>query len=115
MIKGYMGDVCFNGKLLKNHIIYIDGNRKIEKIAPFISECEGVILCDNILLVVNEGVEASQEKIRALKDEYNNSESYSVFFESLSYSQYGAKEIKEGITFIELDNTKPLCQENDCL
>ena len=74
MIKGYMGDVCFNSKLLKNHIIYIDGNRRIEKIAPFISECEGVILCDNILLVVNEGVEASQENIRTLKDEYNNSE-----------------------------------------
>ena len=107
MIKGYMGDVCFNGKLLKNHIIYIDSNRRIEKIAPFICECEGVILCDDILLVVNEGVDCSQEKIRVLKEEYNNSESYSIFFESSSYLQYGAKEIKEGITFIELDSTKP--------
>lgn len=107
MIKGYMGDVCFNGKLLKNHIIYIDGIRRIEKIVPFVCECEGIILCDNILLVVNEKVDNSLKKIRELKEEYNNSVSYSAFFKSSSYSKYGAREIKEGITFIELDTTKP--------
>ena len=100
-----MGDVCFNGKLLKNHIIYIDSNRKIESMMPFSRECEGIILCDGILLIVNTDVVNSSEQIAKLKDDYNNSESYSSFFASSSYIKYGATDIKDA-TFIELDETK---------
>lgn len=105
MIKGYLGDVCFNGKLLKNHIIYTDSNRKIERVEPFSCESEGIILCDGVLLIVNENIVNSFEQITKLREDYNNSESYSSFFATSSYIMYGATDLKDA-TFIELDETK---------
>ena len=112
MIKGYLGDVCFNGKLLKNHIVYTDSNRRVERIVPFACECEGIILCDGILFIVKEELDNSPEKITKFKEEYNHSKSYSIFFKSSSYRKYGATDIKRA-TFIEMDNTKPFSIEKE--
>ena len=107
MTKGYLGDVCFNGKVLKNHIIYIDYNRNIEKIMPFECECEGVILCDNVLLVIDSKKSNTPEIVTMLQKEYRYSKSYAEFFNLPSYKQYGATEIVDA-TFIELGDVKPL-------
>ena len=107
MIKGYLADVCYNGKLLKNHIIYINSERKIEKITPFSCECEGIILCDQVIAIVKLDVVSYPQKVAQLKEEYNSSNSYSSFLKTLSYIEYGATKA-EGASFIELGDTKPL-------
>ena len=105
MIKGYLGDICFNGRLLKNHIIYIDSEGKIERIIPFSCECEGIILCDQALAIVKPEVVSSTQSIDKLKEDYNSSESYSSFFKTPSYIEHGATEAK-GASFIEIGDTK---------
>ncbi len=107
MIKGYLGDICFNGKLLKNHIIYIDSEQNIKRIIPFSCECEGIILCDQVITLVKSDVVNSPQKVARLKEEYNSSNSYTSFFKTPSYIEYGAIET-EGASFIELGDTKPL-------
>lgn len=107
MIKGYLGDICFNGKLLKNHIIYIDSEQNIKRIIPFSCECEGIILCDQVIAIVKPDVVSYPLKVAQLKEEYNSSNSYTSFFKTLSYIEYGATKA-EGASFIELGDTKPL-------
>ena len=107
MIKGYLGDVCLNGKLLKNHIIYIDSEGKVKSIIPFSCECEGIILCDQVIAIVKFETVSSTQKVAKLKEEYNNSDSYSSFFKTPSYIEYGATDA-DGASFIELGNTKSL-------
>lgn len=111
MIKGYLGDVCFNGKLLKNHIIYTGSDKRIEKIAPFLCESQGIILCDEVLVVIKSEIADRPQKIACLKNDYNNSKSYPSFFRTSSYLKYGATEIK-GATFIEVGNAKPINNED---
>lgn len=112
MIKGYLGDICFNGKLLKNHIIYIDSEGKIEKIIPFSYECEGIILCDQTIAVIKSEVANSPQSIARLKENYNNSDTYYSFFKTPSYIEYRTTEAK-GASFIELGDTKPLSKEEN--
>ena len=107
MIKGYLGDVCFNSRVLKNHIIYINSEGKIERIIPFRCECEGIILCDQVIAIVKPDVVSNPQKVAQLKEEYNSSNSYSSFLKTLSYIEYGATKA-EGASFIELGDTKPL-------
>lgn len=110
MIKGYLGDICFNGKLLKNHIIYIDTEEKVEKIIPFCCECEGIILCDQVIALVKPEVANSPQSLATLKEEYNSSDSYTSFFKTQSYIKYVTTEAK-GASFIELGDSKHITKE----
>ena len=111
MIKGYLGNVCFNGELLKNHIIYTDSTKRIKKITPFCCESEGIILCDNILLIVKEEI-VDKLQIKGLQEVYKNCDSYISFFKTEAYSKYGATDIN-GATFIELGDAKTIKKERD--
>ena len=107
MAKGYLGDVCFNGKVLKNHIIYTDSDKSVERIVPFECECEGVILCDDVLLIIDNKRCNTPQIVATLLEDYRCAKSYAEFFNSSSYRQYGATKT-DGTTFIELGDVKPL-------
>lgn len=88
MIKGYLGDVCFNGKLHKNHIVNIDSNCRIINIEPFTHECEGIILCDDIIIIISADIIIDSSVIDELRECLDKSNSVSDFLKSKTYIKY---------------------------
>lgn len=88
MIKGYLGDVCFNGKLHRNHIVNINSNGRVTNITPFTNESEGIILCDDIIIIVSADVIISSLIIHELRECLENSNSISEFLKSETYIKY---------------------------
>ncbi|MBO5721245.1 MAG: hypothetical protein J6R61_06965 [Bacteroidales bacterium] len=101
MTKGYLGDICYNGKLHKNHIIYTNAEGRVEKISPFQKECEGIILCDGYIFLIDKDISINtmiEEEIRAC---FKNCKTLSDFYNSEPYNKYRATYI-EGAQFLEI-------------
>lgn len=88
MTKGFLGDVCFNGKLLKNHIINIDANGRVANITPFLNESEGIILCDSPIIIIAQDVIINSSVTCELKNCFERSNSISDFLKSKTYIKY---------------------------
>ncbi len=112
MIKGYLGDVCYDGNILKNHIVRIDSIGYVTDITPFKNECEGIVLCDDMLVIVNCEIGEIERVSSELQAEFDKCKSYSEFINSEGYKRDTANSKKGGsIVKIEIKEDKPYYTE----
>ena len=112
MIKGYLGDVCYDGNILKNHIVRIDSIGYVTDITPFKNECEGIVLCDDMLVIVNCEIGEIERVSSELQAEFDKCKSYSEFINSEGYKKHTANSKKGGsIVKIEIKEDKPYYTE----
>ncbi|MBR4119344.1 MAG: DUF4112 domain-containing protein [Bacteroidales bacterium] len=112
MIKGYLGNVCYNGNILKNHIVRIDSNGYVADITPFKSECEGIVLSDDMLVIVNCKIEEIEKVSLELQKEFEKCKSYNEFINSEGYKKH-ITNLTKGATIvkIEIKEEKPYYTE----
>ncbi len=100
MIKGYLGDICFNGKLLKNYVVSINPNGRVKSIEPFSNECEGIILCDDVIIIIASNININSEIKEEIKESLKEFSSISDFLKSHTYIKYGSTDIINSQLFI---------------
>ncbi len=108
MIKGYLGNVCYNGNILKNHIVRIDSYGYVTDITPFKNECEGIVLCDDMLVIANCEMKDIERTTLELQTAFDRCKSYSEFLNSESYKKFNSKSLSNtSIIRIEIKEEKP--------
>lgn len=102
MIKGYLGNVCYEKSLLKNHVILINEEGDIKDILPFSQECEGIILCDNLIIIAKCNKDDIESITEIIQEEFDKSKSYNDFLDSAIYKRHAASS-KENAHIIEIE------------
>lgn len=102
MIKGYLGNICYGKSLLKNHIVLINEEGKIKDIHPFTQECEGIIFCDNLIVIAKCNKDDIKNITEIIQGEFDKSNSYNDFLDSFTYKKY-ATSSKENAHIIEIE------------
>lgn len=103
MTKGILGDVCFGDTLLKRHIVFLERCGRVTAIEPFKHECEGVILSDEILMIVSADI--LPHDVLLLQHEFKSATSCSNFLKLPIYLKFAVKSL-ENCSLIELGECK---------
>lgn len=107
MIKGYLGNVCYGKSLLKNHIVLINEEGDVKDILPFSQECEGIILCDNLIVIAKCNKEDIKSITEIIQEEFDKSNSYNDFLDSPTYRKYATSSMENAhIIEIEIKENK---------
>lgn len=107
MIKGYLGNVCYGSSLLRNHIVLINEEGDVKDILPFSQECEGIILCDNLIVIAKCNKEDIKSITEIIQEEFDKSNSYNDFLDSPTYRKFAASSMsKAHIIEIEIKEDK---------